>query len=212
MGSSDAALRRDPSGAPGLGALDPVTGYLIALTGDALSQALVTIGHAHQEQHAGNAFFVRYSVADLGAMTTPDDMITLTFTTPNTSDRIHFTFTALGTSGWRVRFIEGPSGGATSPTGSLTVTNHERNSLTTSVVKDVAGSPAANKVSYDASLATGGTTLWDDYITGATIGIAGNGVSAQRDELILKANTTYQLSLYGTDNTAGTLYMNWYEE
>ena len=175
---------------------------------DSTTHAITTIGYPHHEAHAGKRFYVQYSVPSLGAMTTPNDMITLDFTTPNTTKWSHFTFLCKGSSGWRVRVIEAPTGGAASPTGQLSILNHNRNSANTSVITD--GS-TAGQVNYDSTLATGGTTLWDDYIEGSTTGASGDGASANRDELILKQNTKYQVSLYGTDTEAGSIYIDWYE-
>jgi len=176
---------------------------------DKTTNALTTIGYAHHEAHAGSRFYVQYSVADVGAATTPTDMMTLSFTTSDTAKWDHFLFLGTGTSGWRLRLIEAPTAGAATATGTLPIINHQRNSTKVSVTTNIAGTAAV--VDYDATLATGGLTLWDDYIAGSTTGQTGNGSSAARDEIILKQNTTYQLSLYGTDNDAGTLYIDWYE-
>lgn len=178
---------------------------------DAITRGAIWISEPHHEIHEGGRFYVIYSVASLGDMTTPDDMITLTFTTPNTTKWSHFQFNAFGTAGWRLRFIEAPSGGAESPTGSLTVLNHNRNSSNTSVLKDVAETPALNKISYDATLATGGTTLWDQYLEGSGGPLASGTSSNDRDERVLKQNTTYQVSFFGTDTNPATLHLDWYE-
>ncbi len=177
---------------------------------DAATRALAVIDFPHHKIHEGDAFFVMYSVADLGALTTPADTMTLTWTTPNTTKWGHFTFVARGTSGWRVRLIEAPSGGAGSQTEQLPILNVNRNSATASAF--IALDSTAGEVSYDATLATGGTTLFDEYILGATTGAAsGSAETGSREEIVLKQNTKYQLSMFGTDNTAGTLLMKWYE-
>jgi hypothetical protein len=176
---------------------------------DFTTHTLQTIEYEHHEIHSGSMFFVMYSVTSVGAMTTPDDTITLTWTTGNTTGKYsHFEFVAEGPSGGRVRLIEAPSGGAASPTGQITILNHR---LASTSASEWASTVAVNQVDYDATLATGGTTLWDSYIAGATTGQTGSGLHAKRDELILKANTKYQLSLYSTATTAGYLYLNWYE-
>jgi len=149
-----------------------------------------------------------YSVVSLGAMETPTDMITLDFTTPNTAKWGHFSFWAAGSADWRLRLIEAPSGGAESPTGQLSILNFNRNSSKSSTFTD--GSTAA-QVNYDSTLATGGTTLWDQYLEGAGGPMAGGSSTGSRDEKILKQNTKYQLSLYGTDTDPATMYVDWYE-
>jgi hypothetical protein len=178
---------------------------------DDITLGLVTVDFPHHEIHEGHAFSLVYSVASLGAMTTPDDTITLTFTTPNTTTHIHMTFSAYGTAGWLLSFIEAPSGGKENPTGSFTILNKDRNSAITSMLKDIAGTPVVNKVSYDATLATGGTTLWSEYLGGTSRPFAGGSPAGGRDEFILKINTTYQLALYGTDANPAILQMSWYE-
>ena len=177
---------------------------------DKATHAHMTIDYPHHEIHDGNAFYVMYIVASLGAMAAPDDMVTLTFKTPNTTKWSHFQFLGKGTAGWRLRFIEAPSGGFTSPTGQLVPLNHNRNSSNTSGIFEPTG-VTVNEVDYDSILATGGVTLWDDYLEGAGGPFAAGTGSGGRDELMLKQNTVYQLSLYGVDTDPATLYMNWYE-
>lgn len=173
---------------------------------DAATNSATGIDYAHHEAHEGKRFYVQYSVPSLGAMT--GDIITLTFTTPNSAEWDHFVFTATGSSGWRVRLIEAPSGGAATPTGALPILNKNGNSSNTSLTTD---GTTAGQVSYNATLATGGITRWDDYIQGSTTGVSGSGNSGKRDELILKQDTQFQLSIYGTDTEAATLYIDWYE-
>jgi hypothetical protein len=167
----------------------------------------MTIDYVHHEAHDGKRFYVTYSVASLGAMETPADMITLTWTTPNTTEWEHFTFWAAGSSGARVRLIEAPTGGAEDQTEQLAVLNHNRNSDNASSA--IALDSTAGEVSYDATLATGGITLWDEYISGGKQ--VGDTVGSDRDEIVLKQNTKYQLSIYDTGNNVGTLHIDWYE-
>jgi len=178
------------------------------LRADSTTHALYTIDYAHHEIHSGSSFYVMYSVASLGAMTTPDDMITIDFTTPDTTKWAHLVFSANGASGWRVRLIEAPTSGAASPTGTLAILNHNRNSTKTSTITN---GTTAGLVNYDSTLAVGGVTLWDQYIEGAAGPRAGGTSSGDRNERILKQNTKYQLSLYGTDASTATLKMDWYE-
>ena len=177
---------------------------------DGNTGALIGITYPHHEAHGGSAYYRLYSVASLGAMTTPNDMITLDWTTPNTTKWSHMDFRVKGVAGWRVRLIEAPTGGAEDPTGQLTVFNRDRNSSNTSTVTD--GS-TAGQINYDSTLATGGTTLWDEYMEGNTTNLPSttNAKTGERDEIILKQNTKYQLSLFGTDNFPATLYLSWYE-
>lgn len=169
---------------------------------DWMSHNQVIQGELHNAIHNGICYEVAYSVVSLGAMADPDDMITLTFTTPDTTDLLHWIFAVDGTAGDRVRMIEAPTGGATSPTGTLPILNKYRASLQTSGIA---------ALYYDATLATGGTTIIDQYLTGNTRGIAASGNAGGRDEWVLKKNTTYQISLYGTNTNPATISMLWYE-
>ena len=175
---------------------------------DNSTYARTIIDYVHHEIHGGSGFYVMYSVASLGAMTTPDDMITLDWTTPNTAKWGHFVFSVSGSADWRVRLIEAPSGGAASPTGQLAILNHNRNSAVASTFTD--GSVAA-QVNYDSTLATGGIALWDQYLEGSGGPQAGGSGSAKRNEIVLKQNTKYQLSLFGTDTNPATMLIDWYE-
>jgi hypothetical protein len=177
---------------------------------DEKTDAATIIEYSEQAINDGNAFFVMYSVADLGAMTTPNDTITLSFATPDTKKWAHFDFFAKGTAGWRVRLIEAPSGGVATPTGQLNILNNDRNSSTASTILESTGSTAA-EVDYDATLATGGTTLWDEYLGVAGGPQFGGAGAIVRRKFVLKQDTVYQLSLYGTDANPATLYMGWNE-
>ena len=73
------------------------------------------------------------------------------------------------------------------------------------------GTAVAGKLSYDASLALGGTTLIDEYIPGGAGPFSSAAQIGGRDEIILKQNTNYQVSVFGTDTDPGTLHLAWYE-
>lgn len=176
---------------------------------DASTRALTVVSYLHHEKHEGSDFFLLYSVPSLGAMTTPDDMITLTFKTPDTTKWGHFTFRVEGTPGWRVRLVESPTGGAETPTGSFDILNSDRNSIVESTFLDLVA--AAGKISYDATLATGGIILWDEYIPGSSGPLAVGQKGGHDEEIILKQNTTYQLSLFGTATESATMKIGWYE-
>lgn len=182
---------------------------LVCLSKDRTTNATNIIDYPHHEIHSGSRFYVRYSVADLGALTTPNDAITLDFTTPDTAKWGHFQFEAVGSGGWQVRLVEAPTGGAVTPTGQLPILNHDRNSLNESTFTDGA---TAGQVNYDSTLATGGVVLWEDYLPGANTNQNKSGdATGSRDELILKQNTKYQFSIYGTDNLPASLHIDWYE-
>ena len=184
----------------------------VAVRASAAFSSLRTVDAVHDEIHSGDHYFVVYSVANLGGMTSPDDTITLSWTTPNTTKWGNFTFTVQGTAGWRVRMIENSTtGGTTGATGRLPILNSNRNSTGASGMISDGDSGVAGNVGYDASLALGGTTLIDEYIPGGGGPFASAAQTGGRDEIILKQNTNYQVSVYGTDTDPGTIHMAWYE-
>ena len=184
-----------------------VVAYASSGSVDESTRAILVVDYSHHEKHEGDDYFVVYSVASLDALT--GDIMTLTFTTPNTTKWSHFTFRMTGTGGWRIRLIEAPTGGMATPAGTLAIYNSNRNSLNVSTFKDIGAT--AGLVSYNATLATGGNTLWDEYMSGSSGPRAGGEQGGHQEEIILKQNTTYQLSMYGADANPGTLKIGWYE-
>ena len=179
---------------------------------DRQTGALMVIDYAHHEVHEGSYFYVLKSVLDLGAVAAPADAITFTFSTPDSMKYAHWEFWASGSADSRVRLLEGATGAGTIQS-SQEIFNKDRNSSQTSTILDIAGTPAAGKVSEGATIATGQSkTLWDEYIPGSSVGQrAGIQLGGPRNEIILKANTTYQLSIYGTNSDPASLGMGWYE-
>lgn len=186
-----------------------IISLLFAFTTYAGTPASVVIDNAHQHVHAGKHFFATYSVADIGAATTPNDTMTLSFVTDD--EKVHFVWAALCSSGARVRFIRGKTGGGIDPTGTIPIFNSDENSSYTSSIKEVSDT-TADVISYDATLFTGGTTLIDQYIGVNGLGNSFSGGTSRGDEeIILKKNTAYQLSIFETDNVPCTLQLSWYE-
>jgi hypothetical protein len=183
---------------------------------DLFTRTLSIHDNEHGHIHKGDHFHLSYSVANMGAMTTPNDMITLTFKTPTQAQNTKYTHMIVGAraaSGARFRFIEGGTGGGATPTGNLDPKNNNRITamIQASTLYDV-GTPTVDKISYDATLVTGGTTLVDVFL-GADGGgpIQAGGSERAQNEWLLNPGTQYQLSLLDTNAVAGTLIMNWYE-
>jgi len=171
------------------------------------------IDYAHHEIHGGSHYTITHGVANIGAATSPDDAITITFTTPNTAKWAHMVvlFNAVGGALCRIR--EAGSGGG-SATGTITCKNNNRNSSNTSGLIDIEGSPSAGQVSYDAGLDTGGTLLVDEYIGGATTNqnkAGGGAESGARYEWVLKQGTRYQISIVSAASVAASIVLHWYE-
>ena len=120
---------------------------------DETTATIQTIDYAHHEIHAGDHYTAMHTVADIGAATTPNDTITMTFTTPNTTKWSHMTLLFNCVGGALCKLREGGTGGA-SPTGTVTCFNNNRNSTNTSGLLSIDG--VAGVISYDAGLDTGG--------------------------------------------------------
>ncbi len=175
---------------------------------DKTTGVLIAMPPMNSAIHNGNAFYVDYSVADIGAMTSPNDMITISFTTPSGLKWLHMRWEAVCSAGARVRLIEGKTGGGENPTGTLQTYNHNRSKENVSKILDVAGANAS-KVSYDATLFTGGETLSDVYIGAGNIRRNVGGDTGA--DMILKADTLYQLSVYETSAVPALLGLTWVE-
>ena len=183
----------------------------MGLMEDRSTNARNCISYEHHEVHAGSHFEVSYSVASIGALTTPDDAITLSWKTPDSLKEMHIIFSAICEGGARVRFIEGKTGGGATPTGVLAAYNSNRRSDTTSLVRDVAGANVGN-MSYDATIFTGGTTILDEYLAGVGPGVNDEASGSRgTQEWILERNTLYQLSIFDTGTVPATLKVTWYE-
>ena len=61
---------------------------------DAATRATQVIDYAHHEIHAGSHYTLSYAVADIGAATTPTDIMSLSFTTPDTTKWLHMVVSA----------------------------------------------------------------------------------------------------------------------
>jgi len=178
---------------------------------DPTTYALVTIPVEQHKLHAGSSFTLNWVVADLGAATTPTDMMTLSWKTPNTTTLIHMNFAVKCADGALLKFFEGKSGGGASPTGVIQSYNRNRGNSTASTILDVAGANAS-KVSYDATEFTGGVTLVDTVVDASGYATAFvEGVGRAENEFVLAANTLYQISLYETGNVPGRINMSWTE-
>jgi hypothetical protein len=178
---------------------------------DGATSSFSTVSLSHEKIHNGKHYTITYAVADLGAATTPNDMMTLAFTTPNTTAWLHMLITATSAAGTRFRFIRGKTGGGGTGTGIIDAQNNNHNSSNTSSIINQAGTPAAGSVTYDSTLFTGGVSVIDVFIGTTGQGNAVIGGEARGDnENILKQDTEYQVSLFNTANVAGSISLSWY--
>jgi hypothetical protein len=174
---------------------------------DKTTRALNVIDYAHHEIHAGSSFFAGYSVGNLGSMTSPNDMIQLSFATPDTLKYLHMMFLAKSGGSALFTVTEAPTGGLINPTGVIEALNCNRNSSNIStILSSIGGTPS--QISYDGDVATGGKVLWFEYVGQ---GNSTAGYTGGRFEIILKRNTVYAVSLYDTTSITGTIFLEWYE-
>lgn len=168
---------------------------------DNSTRANVTIDWTFNHTNDGNYYDLSYLVADIGAATTPADIMSLSFTTPAaTVGTIFMIFSANAAAAARWRVIEGKTGGGGTGTGDLSILNFNRGSSNQSGLISHAGTPATGKVTYDNDLFTGGTSLVD-----LTLG------EVRTAYIVLAASTLYQSSIYLTANTSGSLRLSWLE-
>jgi len=165
-----------------------------------LTNGLLTTSQNELLQQTGYRFTTHYSTANLGGMTSPDDMIQLHYTTPAESNigLIHMEMVIMAAEGAIFKLTEAPTGGLENPTGTL---------LQPSLNRALAAEPEPPVVNlyYNASAATGGTVLKETHI-GQPSGHPGVYSSAKlNEEWILRPETTYALSLYSIETIAASI-------
>ncbi len=146
----------------------------------------------------GVSFRSAYSVASLGAMTTPDDMIQLHFTTPSVAvlgGQSYGTVEVVTAAGALFKLTEAPTGGMASAMGTIPSYNRNRNLQATQY------SPMI--IYYDGTAATGGTELISEYI-GESI----YGTTSRREEWVLLPETVYAISLFNTSAVAAAIILH----
>ena len=164
--------------------LDSVTGWLKTISGP------------HHEIHEGKSYHVHYSVASIGALTTPDDAIQISWTTPGGPSQMNMVIHAQCGASALYKFTEGWTGAGVSPTGTLTGHNKNRAFPDSSIT-----------FSYDATLVTGGTVLEQEYVA---TGKFSAGESRDSQEWILDVNTKYAVSLFLAAAEIATISLEWY--
>jgi len=171
---------------------------------DSTTRVLPTCDFLDYSIREGRGFEIMWGVADIGAATTPNDMITLSFTTPaSTVALMHLFLEVSGPATALLTLIEGKTGGGATPTGTVTSFNSDRGSSAVSAVTDVAGANAT-KMSYDATAFTGGTTLLSKYLGPDLEYVSKRGI-------VLAPATIYQVGLLETTNVAADIHLRWVE-
>lgn len=168
---------------------------------DNVTRTNVTLDLKESQTHAGIYYDLSYLVADIGAATTPTDVMSLSFTTPAaTTALIFMTFAANAAAAARWRVIEGKTGGGGAGTGDLTIYNTHRGSSNTATLISHHATPATGYVTYDNDVFTGGTSIVD-----LTLG------EVREAYFVLAASTLYQTSILLNAATAGSLRLSWFE-
>ena len=164
--------------------IDKRTGWAKGITGP------------HGEIHEGKYYHLNYNVESIGAMTTPDDAIQITWTAPHGPGNMNLVIHVQCGAAALYKFTEGWTGAGVSPTGTKIGYNRNRNFPNSNIV-----------FSYDATLVTGGTVLEQEYIT---TGKFGSGESRDSQEWILRRDTKYAVSLYLAAAEIATITLEWY--
>lgn len=162
---------------------------------DSVTGSMRTIKHDTTEIFSSNMFSVTYSVVSIGAMTTPNDAIQLSWTTPEAPITITMNISTSCGAPALFKFTEGWTGAGASPTGTLPPYSRNRLSDMKSELT----------VSYDATLVTGGDILWQEYVSWET------NVPRVEREWVLKQNTNYAVSLFLAAVEEATIALDWTE-
>lgn len=147
----------------------------------------------------GGYLLITHSVEDLGAATTPDDMIQVHFTTPaiaTIGGYVIGTIEAHAAAGALFKITEAPTGGLASPTGTLytAFTNRVLNLDLTPMT-----------MYYDGTVATGGTEIYNQYLGQATQ--QAYTEDAASIVWLLKPETTYAISIFKAEAIAASIVM-----
>lgn len=163
---------------------------------DRVSKAAAVIDTVHDHLHDGQVFFWGISANVNNGATK-----IYRFTTPNTLIRCHFTINAYSPGNCTWTFYEGPTINAAGTP--RTPTNADRNSLLA----------ATMALFEDATLLANGTQLWSGTTATANPLLNLGGQGRGDNEVILKQNTEYALTLLNSNGGAVVITPNprWYE-
>jgi hypothetical protein len=155
-----------------------------------------TISGPHHEVHEGKYYEVEYSVASIGALTTTDDTMQISWTSPSGPAQMNLVMNATCGATALFLFTEAPTGGDATASGTLVGRNKNRYFPDSTIV-----------FSYDGTEVSGGTVLETEYLSGGKFG-AGETRSSQ--EWILRPSTKYAVSLLLNAAEPATIALGWY--
>jgi hypothetical protein len=166
---------------------------------DPSTHGLITVDEAHSHLQEGKAFTVALSSPDMGALTTPDDTLHLHFTVPDVAERMHLVWHVHCSAAAQFLATINPTGGLSTPEGSIVPRNHRMESTNVSNL---------SFVYYNASAPTGGTVVRNEYFGQRTAGGERRGES----EVVLKPTDVISVQLISsTAGASGTIQLHWYE-
>lgn len=170
---------------------------------DASTHAAHTITYAHHEIHSGSSYCTAVGDSNLGSAGT----IMIYFTTPNSTDRLHFVPAAQGSLSTTFDLIEGAT--VTAGTGSiLPIYNRNRVIGTSGTVLDNTNPPVEGRATKDPTGLDAGTIIYTDTFGGKKVG----GGNRDLNEWVLKQDTTYIARITSNINSnVVSMALNWYE-
>jgi hypothetical protein len=173
---------------------------------DLSSQQQVMIDSDHHELHNGRSYTAYVYDTDLDNAET----LNICFKTPDTSSYVHVTKAVYNTVRSLFELLEAPTVTAGSGTDRDAV-NRRRTSSNTSDILSMAGTPAAGKYTYNATITNDGTLLLGETVGGGSGPTSSSGVSRGMLEWVLKPNTIYAFRLTSLANDGNaSIFLEWY--
>lgn len=183
---------------------DGVGGWLAGV--DEMSEALEVIDYHHHEIHEGDAFTAE--IHDTGGTA-----VSISFKTPAGTKRAHMTFSFSSESKVHLTVAEGATW--TTNTGTVYVPVNQLRLASpgaSMLLEDKTATPSytADGVLTNATAVGAGTTIREIYTFTSKQG--GGSTLSTREELVLKPDETYAITLTSDDGSKGLqLRIEWYE-
>ena len=163
---------------------------------DATTNSLQIIDYAHHEIHSGSHYKQGYRDTTLD----DTDTMALVFTTPNTTEWMHWTLTSQTTGPATIQVFRSPTLSAEGT--ALTPFNRNENSANTSNMV----------VRHTPTITSNGTKLAEKWVGSAGFKEDSGGSARGDSEIILQQNTQYLVLLTAeADDMKGAIGGDWYE-
>jgi hypothetical protein len=195
--------------------MDPSTGVGKGVKVDGSTGGICTVSYEHHEVHGGSSFAVFYAVTTAA---TDGHRTGIYLKTPAVKE-VHMVASFSASTAAKATVLEGPTLDVNEGTHTLAILNRNRNSASTSGVKNNATTPAAGYVTSltEAQIAainlTGGTTLHEYPLVAGAGPKPDGGAARDTQEWILKKDTAYLFMITNTAASANDhlLLLDWYE-